>query len=94
MTNLKFPSGIGAHIFGSWLNPFKEQRLVVIGSEGMIVFDYTQSIEAKLTQYPNQISWKDGIPVSEKAEGNAIDIKDAWEEPLKAECWRISHRHH
>jgi UDP-2-acetamido-3-amino-2,3-dideoxy-glucuronate N-acetyltransferase len=39
MTNLKFPSGIGAHIFVSWLNPFKEQRLVVIGSLGMLVFD-------------------------------------------------------
>jgi UDP-2-acetamido-3-amino-2,3-dideoxy-glucuronate N-acetyltransferase len=86
MTNLKFPSGIGAHIFVSWLNPFKEQRLVVIGSEGMMVFDDTQPIEAKLTHYPNQISWKDGIPVSEKAEGNTIDLRDVWEEPLKAEC--------
>jgi UDP-2-acetamido-3-amino-2,3-dideoxy-glucuronate N-acetyltransferase len=86
VSNLKFPSGIGAHIFVSWLNPFKEQRLVVIGSQGMMVFDDTQPIEAKLTHYPNQISWKDGIPVSEKAEGNAVDLRDAWEEPLKAEC--------
>jgi len=33
MTNLKFPSGIGAHIFVSWLNPFKEQKLVIVGSK-------------------------------------------------------------
>jgi predicted dehydrogenase len=39
MTNLKFPSGVGAHIFVSWLNPFKEQRLVVVGDQGMLVFD-------------------------------------------------------
>jgi UDP-2-acetamido-3-amino-2,3-dideoxy-glucuronate N-acetyltransferase len=48
MTNLKFPSGIGAHIFVSWLNPFKEQRLVVVGSEGMLVFDDTLPREEKL----------------------------------------------
>ena len=45
MTNLKFPSGIGAHIFVSWLNPFKEQRLVIVGSQGMLVFDDTQPID-------------------------------------------------
>jgi len=86
VSNLKFPSGIGAHIFVSWLNPFKEQRLVIIGSQGMIVFDDTQPIEKKLIHYPNQISWKNGIPVPEKVEGNAVDLGDIWEEPLKAEC--------
>ncbi len=86
MSNLKFPSGIGAHIFVSWLNPFKEQRLVVIGSQGMMVFDDTQPVEKKLVRYPNQIKWKNGIPVSEKVEGKAVDLSDIWEEPLKAEC--------
>ncbi|MBN1363812.1 MAG: Gfo/Idh/MocA family oxidoreductase [Syntrophaceae bacterium] len=86
MSSLKFPSGIGAHIFVSWLNPFKEQRLVVIGSQGMMVFDDTQPVEKKLIYYPNQIYWKDGIPVSEKAEGNAVNLSDIWEEPLKREC--------
>ena len=83
---MKFPSGIGAHIFVSWLNPFKEQRLVVIGSQGMMVFDDTQPVEKKLIHYPNQIIWKNGVPVSEKVEGNAIGLNDIWEEPLKAEC--------
>ena len=86
MTNLKFPSGIGAHIFVSWLNPFKEQRLVVIGSRGMLVFDDTKPVEEKLVLYPHTINWKNGIPVPEKAESNAIDISQTWEEPLKAEC--------
>ena len=86
MTNLKFPSGIGAHIFVSWLNPFKEQRLVIVGSRGMFVFDDTQPIEEKLILYPHIINWKNGMPVPEKAEGNAIDISQIWEEPLKAEC--------
>ena len=47
MTNLKFPSGIGAHIFVSWLNPFKEQKLVIVGSNGMLVFDDTEPIETE-----------------------------------------------
>jgi len=86
MTNLKFPSGIGAHIFVSWLNPFKEQRLVIVGSQGMLVFDDTQSIDQKLVLYPHTINWKDGIPTPEKADAEAIGLSEQWEEPLKAEC--------
>jgi UDP-2-acetamido-3-amino-2,3-dideoxy-glucuronate N-acetyltransferase len=86
MTNLKFPSGIGAHIFVSWLNPFKEQRLIIVGSQGMLVFDDTQPVDQKLILYPHTINWKNGIPTPEKAEAEAIGLSDLWEEPLKAEC--------
>ncbi len=86
MTNLKFPSGIGAHIFVSWLNPYKEQKLVIVGSNGMLVFDDTEPVENKLVLYPHTIDWKNGLPVPNKAESVSIDIKDIWEEPLKAEC--------
>ncbi len=86
MTNLKFPSGIGAHIFVSWLNPFKEQRLVVVGDRGMAVFDDTQPVAQKLTLYPHTINWKNGVPVPQKAESIAIDLQQSWQEPLKAEC--------
>jgi UDP-2-acetamido-3-amino-2,3-dideoxy-glucuronate N-acetyltransferase len=86
MTNLKFFSGIGAHIFVSWLNPFKEQRLVVVGSQGMIVFDDTQPVDQKLVLYSHTINWIDGLPVPEKAEGEAFSLSHNWEEPLLAEC--------
>ena len=86
MTNLKFPSGIGAHIFVSWLNPYKEQKLVIVGSSGMLVFDDTENIEKKLVLYPHTIDWKNGLPVPNKAESIPIDLKDIWKEPLKAEC--------
>ena len=39
ITHMKYPDGIEGHIFVSWLHPFKEHRLVVIGSEAMISFD-------------------------------------------------------
>ena len=74
MTNLKFPSGIGAHIFVSWLNPFKEQKLVVVGSNGMLVFDDTEPIEKKLVHYPHTINWENGVPVLQKAESISIDF--------------------
>ena len=86
MTNLKFPSGTGAHIFVSWLNPFKEQRLVIVGDRGMIVFDDTEPVDKKLVLYPHTINWKNGIPVPQKAEGIPVDLNPIWKEPLRAEC--------
>ncbi len=86
MTNLKFPSGIGSHIFVSWLNPYKEQKLVVVGSSGMFVFDDTEPIETKLVLYPHTIDWQNGLPVPNKAESIPVNLKDIWEEPLKSEC--------
>ena len=34
MALFEYPGNIHAHIFVSWLHPFKEQRLVVVGSQG------------------------------------------------------------
>ncbi len=85
LTHLRFPSGNASHIFVSWLNPFKEQKLVVTGDQQMAVFDDTASLENKLVVYPHQIRWKDGAPISEK-EGRSIDLSAQWEEPLLAEC--------
>ncbi len=86
MTNLKFPSGIGAHIFVSWLNPYKEQKLVVVGSEGMLVFDDTEPVATKLVHYSHKINWQNNLPVPHKGESEPVDIAPLWKEPLKAEC--------
>lgn len=39
LTYLKYPDNVHAHIFVSWLHPFKEHRVVVTGDEGMLVFE-------------------------------------------------------
>ena len=83
-THLEFPSGIHAHIFVSWLHPFKEQKLVVVGKEKMAVFDDTQPWEEKLLIYPHRIRWESNLPVPDKAEPERIDIPRS--EPLKSEC--------
>src|SRR5437667_208045 len=41
LSHFEFPSGVQAHVFVSWLHPVKEQRLVIVGSEKMAVFDDT-----------------------------------------------------
>tara|TARA_B100001123_G_C15301148_1_gene1021081 strand:+ start:872 stop:2401 length:1530 start_codon:yes stop_codon:yes gene_type:complete len=86
ITNMNFPSGVGAHIFVSWLHPFKEQKLVIIGDHKMLVFDDTAPIDQKLMLYPHQILWKRGVPVSEKKDGYSIDLSKDWVEPLISEC--------
>lgn len=39
LTYFKYPSGVHAHIFVNWLHPFKEHRLVMIGSKGSLHFE-------------------------------------------------------
>jgi UDP-2-acetamido-3-amino-2,3-dideoxy-glucuronate N-acetyltransferase len=83
-THLEFPSGLRAHIFVSWLHPFKEQKLVVVGDHKMAVFDDTQPWEDRLLMYPHKIKWQNNMPVPDKAEPERIDISQ--DEPLRLEC--------
>jgi len=46
--DLWFPSGLHAHITASWLSPYKEQKLVVVGETGALVFDDTRPWAEKL----------------------------------------------
>ncbi len=61
IAHLKYPDNINAHIFVSWLHPFKEQRLVVIGSKGMLSFE-DSSEDKKIIFYNKRIDWNNGIP--------------------------------
>lgn len=83
-THLDFPSGLQAHIFVSWLHPFKDQKLVVVGDRKMAVFDDTQPWKDKLFLYPHQINWKNHMPVPIKAAPERVDISET--EPLRDEC--------
>ncbi len=83
-THMEFPSGLKAHIFVSWLHPFKEQKLVVVGERKMAVFDDTLPWEDKLLLYPHRIDWKAGAPIPVKGEPERLDIPQA--EPLLKEC--------
>lgn len=47
---LEYPNNVKAHIQVSWLHPFKEQRVVVVGSKGMIWFDDAGDKQVRLTR--------------------------------------------
>jgi UDP-2-acetamido-3-amino-2,3-dideoxy-glucuronate N-acetyltransferase len=83
LTNCDFKSGVKAHIFVSWLHPFKEQKLAIIGDQKMAVFDDTQS-ERKLVLFSHRINWVDRFPVAEKADAEVVALPN--EEPLRREC--------
>jgi UDP-2-acetamido-3-amino-2,3-dideoxy-glucuronate N-acetyltransferase len=80
---LSFPSGVKGHIFVSWLHPFKEQKLVIVGERKMALFDDLEPVD-KLVLYPHSIDWKDQIPIANKAEATPVEIE--WAEPLRREC--------
>ncbi len=80
---LSFKSGVKAHVFVSWLHPFKEQKLVVVGDRKMAVFNDVET-KNKLLLYPHSIDWKNQVPVAKKADAEPIAFDVV--EPLKAEC--------
>jgi len=82
LTTLKFKNGVKSHIFVNWLHPFKEQKLLVVGSKKMAVFDDVS--QQKLLIYPHRIDFIDGdIPVARKAESYPVSFETR--EPLKEE---------
>ena len=82
LSHFDFPSGVQAHIFVSWLHPVKEQRLVVVGSEKMAVFD--DAAAHKLVLYPHKVKWHNRVPTAVKANGEVVELENT--EPLRAEC--------
>ena len=82
LSDLEYPSGVKAHIFVSWLHPYKEQRLVVIGTKKMAIFSDVD--KNKLVTYDHEIEWVSRKPIPKKAEPQVVEI-GAWE-PLKREC--------
>ncbi len=83
VTCLAFPNGVCAHVFVSWLHPFKEQRLVVVGDRKMAVFNDLER-ENKLVLYPHTIKWQDNLPVPDHKQAEPVAC-EAYE-PLRAEC--------
>jgi UDP-2-acetamido-3-amino-2,3-dideoxy-glucuronate N-acetyltransferase len=82
ITYLSYPNNIHAHIFVSWLHPFKEQRLVVIGDKGMMVFE-DSAPKNKLKFYPKRFNNVNGI--IEKVDGEFEIVHHDDKEPLAEE---------
>jgi UDP-2-acetamido-3-amino-2,3-dideoxy-glucuronate N-acetyltransferase len=83
LTACEFQSGVKAHIFVSWLHPFKEQRMVIVGGKKTAVFDDVEK-ERKLVLYSHRIDWLNRLPVARSEEGQIVPLPA--EEPLRNEC--------
>ena len=81
-SHLFFHSGAHAHIQVSWLHPFKEQRLVVVGSNAMVTYN---DIRKELLLYPHSIDMNNaGPPIPTRAAPQPLPFSN--EEPLAVEC--------
>lgn len=82
VTHLLFDDGVRGHIYVSWLHPFKEQRLVVVGSRRMAAFD---DVSKELVLYDQRVEVGEDGPVPiEEDQGQQVDFDD--DEPLRREC--------
>ena len=84
LTHLDFGKGLQAHIFVSWLHPFKDHRMVVVGEDGMAVFNDVEQGENKLLLYRHKAHWEGDVPIVSRADSEPIPYSDA--EPLRQEC--------
>ena len=84
ITYFEYPNNIKTHIFVSWLHPFKEHRIILIGSKGMISFE-DSSENKEILFYEKGIDWRDGIPVAKSGSTENIhyEPKMPLEEELK-----------
>lgn len=81
ITQLLFANGVRSHVYVSWLHPFKEQKLVVVGSKKMASFD---DISKELVLYDQRVEWQEGHPIPHRGDGTVVAYPA--DEPLKAEC--------
>ena len=79
---IKYENGISAHIYESWLHPFKEHRIVVVGSKGMLSFE-DSSNEKSIILYKKSFDIVNKVPVKNDANAKIIDYKP--KQPLTEE---------
>lgn len=82
LTLLRYPDNISGHIFVSWLHPFKEHRLVVVGDRGMFVFE-DGADGGSLLYYEKSIDWIRGKPIPREGPTEVIELDR--KAPLTAE---------
>ena len=81
---LEFESGVKGHVSCSWINPIKEQKLVLIGSKASAIFDDTVEWNKKLMVFPQKVNSKKIPPETIKKDPEYVEVLE--KEPLKEEC--------
>ena len=84
MSNLRFTDESRAHIFVSWLHPFKEQRLVVVGDKKMAIINDVAPLGEKLQIFPQNVKFDGATPLLKKEDAEFVEHTDS--DPLLEEC--------
>ena len=82
--HLQFKSGLKSHISVSWLHPYKEHKLVIVGQSAMLVFDDTKPWHEKLALYPFKVVSSKNLINLQNSNVQYVNVTE--EEPLKNEC--------
>lgn len=82
--HMEFGSNLKGHVAVSWLHPFKEQKLVVVGEKAMAVFDDTHPWQEKLSVIQYEIDVTGKTPSTKKSDIEYKQVEVA--EPLRQEC--------
>lgn len=82
--HFEFATGLKSQISVSWLHPYKEHKLTIIGSEAMIVFDDSKPWNKKLALYPYEVSFSQKTIDLTKLDFSYVEVPE--EEPLQNEC--------
>jgi UDP-2-acetamido-3-amino-2,3-dideoxy-glucuronate N-acetyltransferase len=81
--HMTFGDGLKADVTSSWLHPQKEQKLIVVGDDGMAVFADTKPWAEKLCIYRNRVEWTDQKPKAIAGPMELIEVAQG--EPLRME---------
>jgi UDP-2-acetamido-3-amino-2,3-dideoxy-glucuronate N-acetyltransferase len=83
--HFEFPGKGFAHLFTSWLNPYKERKVVVVGSKAQAVFDDSLPWTEKLALYEHRVEKLNSRPVAIRGALKAIPVaqKDVLQEELQ-----------
>lgn len=82
--NMVFEEGLTASVDVSWISPYKEHRLTVLGEEGAIILDdHAADPDRRLVIYKNYIDRTGASPQFRKSAGEAVGFDTT--EPLRAE---------
>lgn len=81
---MRFSENVTAQVNVSWLSPFKEHKLVVLGTKGAIIFEDTHAErDRKLVIYRNYVDQSGPAPAFVKGGGEPLDWPSL--EPLHQE---------
>lgn len=84
VVNMRFPHGLTATVDVSWVSPYKEHRLTVLGATGAIILDDHAADRARrLVIYRNYVETTGSVPRFVKSSGESIPFDP--KEPLLAE---------